>query len=69
MTQQNPTEISYSEAIGEIEEILRSLQDGQADIDTLTQKVRRASELIRTCRAKLTAAKKEVEEILKEDNQ
>lgn len=62
----NKTEksISYTDAMREIEEILSSLQNGETDIDTLAEKVRRATELIGKCREKLCGAKAEVTKIL-----
>lgn len=57
-------ELSYSEALGELEEILRSIEGGTSDIDTLATKVSRATELIKLCRTRLTKVESEVKEIL-----
>lgn len=57
-------ELSYSEALGELEEILRSIEGGTSDIDTLAAKVTRATELIKLCRTRLTKVEGEVKEIL-----
>lgn len=57
-------ELSYSEALGELEEILRSIEGGTSDIDTLATKVTRATELIKLCRTRLTKVEGEVKEIL-----
>ncbi len=57
-------EISYTAALAELEEILHTIEAGEADIDTLTSKVTRATELIKLCRARLTKVEGEVREIL-----
>lgn len=58
------TQISYSEALQELEEILRSIESADTDIDTLASKVTRATELIKFCRARLLKVEGEVKEIL-----
>lgn len=57
-------EISYSEALGELEQILSAIESGTSDIDTLAAKVSRATELIKLCRARLLKVEGEVKEIL-----
>ncbi len=57
-------EISYSAALAELEEILRTIEAGDADIDTLATKVTRATELIGLCRARLLKVEGEVKEAL-----
>ena len=58
--------ISYSEAIQELEEIVKEIEEGEITIDTLSDKVKRASELIKVCKAKLTATEEDVSKILGE---
>ena len=62
-------EISYSEAMAEVEQILASLGDGAINIDTLSERVKRASELISLCRARLRKAEDEVTALLGEEQQ
>ncbi|HDJ33346.1 MAG TPA: exodeoxyribonuclease VII small subunit [Bacteroidetes bacterium] len=59
-------ETSYSEAIGEIEEILTQIENEELDVDELSLKVKRVASLIRLCRDKLGKTEAEVEKILKE---
>uniref|UniRef100_UPI004056A196 exodeoxyribonuclease VII small subunit n=1 Tax=Alistipes sp. TaxID=1872444 RepID=UPI004056A196 len=59
-------ELSYKEAIAEIEQILRSLREEQNSIDTLSERVARATELIALCREKLRKAENEVNKVLEE---
>lgn len=62
--------LSYKEAMNEIESIVSKLEDNQLDIDELSDKVKRVSELIAYCKSKLHDTEEEVEKILKSmDNQ
>lgn len=58
--------ISYSEAIAEIEETIMLIENEELDVDDLSAKVKRVSELLVICKAKLNNTEKEVEKILKE---
>jgi len=58
--------ISYKEAIEEIEEILLQIENEELDVDDLSEKVKRVSSLIKTCKDKLHKTEEEVENILKE---
>ncbi|MCY1633151.1 MULTISPECIES: exodeoxyribonuclease VII small subunit [Marinifilum] len=58
--------ISYSEAIAEIEETIMLIENEELDVDDLSEKVKRVSELLVICKAKLNNTEKEVEKILKE---
>lgn len=53
-------QFSYTQAIREIENILRELQSDTCDIDTMVAKTRRAADLIRMCRERLTATEEEL---------
>lgn len=59
-------EISYNEALQELETILRSIESGDTDIDTLSAKVTRATELIALCRERLLKVEEEVKGILEQ---
>ncbi len=45
--------ISYTEAISELELIVTEIEQGEITIDTLSEKVKRATELIKICKDKL----------------
>jgi len=60
------TEINYQQAFDELQEIVSDMEDGQINVDELAQKVKRATELIRICKNKLTATDGDVQKILKE---
>lgn len=57
--------LNYKEAMAEIEEIVNSLEENKLDVDELGTKVKRVSELLAFCKAKLHDTEKEVENILK----
>ena len=58
--------VSYKEAITEIEDILQKIDDEQLDVDELSKNVERVSFLIKLCRDKLTKTEAEVEKVLSE---
>jgi len=59
-------ELSYREALTELEEILAAIEEEQVDVDDLALKVRRSADLIRLCRSRIEAATIAVEEIVEE---
>lgn len=61
--------ISYTEAITELEEIVSVIENDQVNIDELSQKVKRASELIKICKDKLHNTEEEVNNIIREINE
>jgi exodeoxyribonuclease VII small subunit len=56
--------ISYTEAMMELEEIVAEIEQGEITVDTLSEKVKRASELIKICKSKLTSTEEDVNKIL-----
>jgi exodeoxyribonuclease VII small subunit len=58
--------ISYTEAIKELELIVTEIEQGEISIDILSEKVKKASELIKICKDKLTATEEDVSKILGE---
>lgn len=59
-------EISYKDAISEIEEIIGKMENEEMDVDELTSKVKRAALLLKFCREKLFDTESEVDKIIKE---
>lgn len=57
---------SYDEAFRELEEIVLALQNDEISVDELTEKVKRASQLITHCNGMLRNTEKQVGEIIKE---
>ena len=58
--------ISYTEAMAEIENVLTSLQSSSCDVESLAKRVERASELIDLCRKKLRKAESDVDKLFAE---
>lgn len=56
--------MSYTQAKKELETIVTALESGELDVDALTEKVKRASELIAFCKEKLVKTDKELQKIL-----
>jgi exodeoxyribonuclease VII small subunit len=54
---------AYSEALKELEELTAQIEAGMADPDTLTDKIKRALELISHCRQKLRETETEIEKL------
>ena len=55
---------NYSESIKELEEIVKSVENETLDLDELSKKVKRATELIKICKEKLFQTDAEIEKIL-----
>ncbi|MCF6332251.1 MAG: exodeoxyribonuclease VII small subunit [Draconibacterium sp.] len=58
--------ISYNEAMTEIEEILEKIENEELDVDELAEKVKRVSTLLKVCKDKLHKTNEQVEQVLKE---
>ena len=59
-------EMSFNEAVKEIERILRDIEQGDLDIDKLSQEVKRAAGLIKLCQKKLRTTEEEINSIFKD---
>jgi len=57
---------TYKDAFDELQRIVSEIETGEIQVDELSEKIRRASELIAVCRAKLTASEEEVENLLQQ---
>ena len=58
--------INYTEAFDELQQIVGDIEEGEITVDELSIKVKRASELIKICKNKLTSTEEDVNQILKE---
>ncbi len=63
MSNKNP---SFNQAVEELEKILEQIEAGELDVDELSGKVKRASELLRLCQSKLRATEEEIDKIIEE---
>ena len=57
-------EQTYTQAISELEELVKKMQDPECSIDNLSEYTKRAKTLLETCRKKLTVADEELKQIL-----
>lgn len=64
---QSKRQITYAEAIAEVEQILSQMRSEQISVDELEQKVKRASALLEQCRKRLYQVEQGVEKLLKQE--
>jgi len=57
---------TYREAIEELEGIVSQIENEQIDVDILTEKVKRATYLIKLCKTKLRTTEEQVKDVLSE---
>jgi exodeoxyribonuclease VII small subunit len=57
--------LKYQDAVSELNEILQDLQQENVDVDELSTRVKRATELITLCKQKIQKTEMEVKNILK----
>ena len=57
--------LSYTEALSKLEEIVEQIEDDSIMLDTLTEKVAQANELIKYCENKLRSIEGDVRDVLK----
>ena len=57
------TKLSYTEALSKLEEIVEQIEEDSILIDTLTEKVTQANELIKYCETKLRSIEADVNDI------
>ncbi|MFP4065778.1 MAG: exodeoxyribonuclease VII small subunit [Bacteroidales bacterium] len=58
--------MNYTQAIEELETIVEEIENAEINVDELSEKVKRASELIKLCRKTLYDTEAEVDNILKD---
>jgi exodeoxyribonuclease VII small subunit len=56
-------DLTYRQAIEELESILRALETDTVDVDDLTARVQRSAELIRLCKQKLRSAESAIDRV------
>ena len=58
--------VNYTEAFEELQRIVLEIEQGEISVDELSEKVKRAAQLIKICKSKLTTTEEDVNKILKE---
>ncbi len=61
------TEISYEDAVRQLEEIVKKLENNELDIDSLSRQLKTAQELIKMCKDKLTKTDEDIRKILSDE--
>ncbi len=59
-------QINYSDAFEELQAIVAEIEQGEISVDELSQKVKRAAQLIKICKRKLLSTEEDVNKILAE---
>jgi len=57
---------TYTEAFEELQQIVSEIEEGQISVDELSEKVKRAAQLIKVCKTKLSSTEEDVNKILRE---
>ena len=57
---------NYTAAFEELQLIVSEIENGEISVDELSDKVKRATQLIRICKLKLTTTEEDVAKILKD---
>jgi exodeoxyribonuclease VII small subunit len=58
--------LTYQSAFKELQQIVTDLEEGEVNVDELSEKVKRATKLIAICKSKLTETEEDVNKILKD---
>jgi exodeoxyribonuclease VII small subunit len=61
-------ELKYEQAYQELQTIVRRMENDELDIDQMSEQLKRAQQLIKLCKDKLTKTDEEIKKILAEDN-
>lgn len=56
--------LSYEEAISKLEAIVDKMEDGEMDLDSMASELKKAQDLIKFCKAKLTKTDAEIEKLM-----
>ena len=60
------SKVNYVQAFEELQAIVSEIELGQITVDILSEKVKRAAELIAICKTKLSSTEENVNQILKD---
>lgn len=57
-------DIKYEDAIGELEAIVDKMEKGSLDVDSMVGELKKAQQLIKLCKDKLTKTDEEIKKLL-----
>ena len=60
-------ETKYEEAIRQLEDIVEKLENNELDIDEMSKQLKKAQQLIKLCKERLTKTDAEIQKILSEE--
>ena len=60
-------EMKYEQAYQELQTIVRRMENDELDIDQMSEQLKRAQQLIKLCKDKLTKTDEEIKKILAEE--
>ena len=55
---------NYEDAVSQLEEIVQKMESGELDIDMMSTELKKAQQLIKLCKDKLTKTDEEIKKIL-----
>jgi exodeoxyribonuclease VII small subunit len=61
--------MKYEEAMRQLQEIVRKMENDELDIDQMSEQLKKAQDLIKICRDKLTKTDEEIQKLLNADTQ
>ncbi len=56
--------INYEEAVRQLEAIVDKMENGEMDLESMTTQLKKAQELIKLCKNKLTKTDAEIEKLI-----
>ena len=59
-------DLKYEEAIATLEQIVAHMENNELDLDTMSEELKKAQQLIKLCKDKLTKTDQEIRKLLNE---
>lgn len=59
--------INYKEAVKQLEDIVAKMEDGEMDLESMTTQLKKAQELVKLCKDRLTQTDKDIQALLKKE--
>ena len=59
-------DLKYEEAIATLEQIVARMENNELDLDTMSEELKKAKQLIKLCKDKLTKTDQEIRKIINE---
>lgn len=60
-------EIKYEKAISQLEDIVEKMENNEMDLDEMSAQLKKAQQLIKLCKDRLTKTDAEIQKILSDD--